>query len=174
MSISIDTDLLIDLYVNKKKSLSECGKILKVSRPTIYNRLNKLNISIRPIHISKTEEEKKARIKEYSTNYRKTDKYKQTRKSTNRAGQLKYYYGLSIEEYTILLDKQGSCCAICKTPQSKLKYRLSVDHNHTTGKVRELLCQKCNASLGLLNDDSELLRMAADYLDKHNNKESIG
>ncbi len=74
-------------------------------------------------------------------------------------------YGLSLEEYDILLLAQGGVCAICGKSQSgKRKMRLCVDHSHKTGQVRGLLCEKCNVGLGSFRDDPELLVRAARYL----------
>jgi hypothetical protein len=73
------------------------------------------------------------------------------------------YYGISLEEYNSLFDKQGGVCAICSTPPSTR--RLAVDHCHDTGKVRGLLCVKCNAGIGNLNDDVEMLKAAIKYLE---------
>lgn len=80
---------------------------------------------------------------------------------------IKRRYGISYEEYEDILEQQNNCCAICKsdTSQNNRATRgLFVDHCHTTGKVRGLLCSKCNHALGLLNDDIDLLKAAMDYL----------
>ena len=71
-------------------------------------------------------------------------------------------YGLSLEDYDILLKEQNYTCVICNCKNKKDK--LSVDHCHRTNKVRGLLCNRCNWAIGKLNDDPELLRKAADYL----------
>ncbi len=68
---------------------------------------------------------------------------------------IKYTYGLSPEEY----DAMPKECAICGTTE-----RLVVDHNHTTGEVRGVLCHKHNIGLGFFNDDPTLLLRAVDYL----------
>lgn len=88
-----------------------------------------------------------------------------------RDGQLKRRYGISSEEYEILLNKQKSKCAICKTESKKFKKGLFVDHDHKNGKIRGLLCVKCNSALGKFEDDIELLKEAIKYLDK--NKELL-
>lgn len=75
---------------------------------------------------------------------------------------LKAKYGLSLEDYTALLEKQGGRCAVCGTPPDGR--RLSVDHNHETGEVRGLLCLNCNTTLGKVGDSPEILMEAIAYL----------
>lgn len=74
--------------------------------------------------------------------------------------------GISEEIYYKLLEFQGGKCAICpsEVPWSRSD-RWAVDHNHTTGEVRGLLCVSCNNGLGRFKDDAESLRSAADYLE---------
>lgn len=92
---------------------------------------------------------------------------------TNRRRlQLKQDYGLTPEEYDELLAAQGGVCAICRQPEtttdprSQRPYvRLPVDHCHETGRVRGLLCHRCNRAIGLLRDDVDLLRAAIAYLE---------
>lgn len=72
-------------------------------------------------------------------------------------------YGLSTEQYYEMLEKQKGVCKICEQKCST-KQTLCVDHCHKTGKVRGLLCVKCNASLGMLNDDISLFYKAIEYL----------
>lgn len=74
-------------------------------------------------------------------------------------------FGISIEDYRALFAEQSGVCAICQGP-GKPEKRLSVDHNHNTGKIRGLLCDSCNHSLGLLKESPEVLRRAAEYLEK--------
>jgi hypothetical protein len=47
-----------------------------------------------------------------------------------------------------MFEDQKGCCGICKRHQSEFKKRLGVDHNHSTGKIRKLLCDRCNLGLG--------------------------
>ena len=77
---------------------------------------------------------------------------------------LKYQYGISIKDYNILFNAQNGCCKICGRHQSKLKRRLFVDHDHKTGKIRGLLCEKCNFALGLTNNSIEILQSIIRYL----------
>lgn len=71
-------------------------------------------------------------------------------------------YGITLEQFNALMSAQGGVCAICgKPPQAR---SLSVDHNHTTGAIRGLLCAACNRAIGMMRDSPGLLRKAADYL----------
>ncbi len=72
---------------------------------------------------------------------------------------LKYYYGITYEEYEQLLIKFKHTCGICPS-----KENLCVDHCHTTKKVRGILCGKCNKGLGLFKDNKEYLQKAIEYL----------
>lgn len=89
-----------------------------------------------------------------------------------RKRQLQRLYGLTVEQYDELDRFQESKCAICgnlsTTPHNKSKKirRLSVDHDHKTGRVRQLLCMNCNIGIGKFNDDPALMKKALDYLTK--------
>lgn len=68
-------------------------------------------------------------------------------------------YGLSPVAYTALVKKHGGRCAICKQ-----RKRLCIDHCHSRGHVRGLLCNNCNAGIGMFKDSKRLLRAALQYL----------
>jgi Recombination endonuclease VII len=72
-------------------------------------------------------------------------------------------YGLSLDAYTAILERQSGRCAICHDPASG-ELALAADHDHATGAIRGLLCSRCNNGLGSFRDDSALLRTAAAYL----------
>ena len=71
--------------------------------------------------------------------------------------------------YTIIKEiiPEERYCATCGIHQSELKKSLSVDHNHKTGKIRGLLCSKCNFGIGQFNDDLKLIDSVKKYLIKH-------
>lgn len=73
-------------------------------------------------------------------------------------------YGLLGNEYNDMFIKQKGRCAICNTHQVFLKRSLSVDHCHTTGKVRGLLCGSCNSAIGLLKENTKTIENAIKYL----------
>jgi hypothetical protein len=83
-----------------------------------------------------------------------------------RAANLKRVFGMTLEEYEQKAEKQGNVCAICGG-LCKSGKNLAVDHDHETGKIRDLLCGNCNVGLGKFQDNPELLIKAADYLRKH-------
>ena len=78
---------------------------------------------------------------------------------------LKLVYGLTPEEYDAMLERQGGGCAICGTTSPMPHAWFSVDHDHNTGAIRGLLCNRCNVCIGRVNDDPELLRKALTYLE---------
>lgn len=81
-----------------------------------------------------------------------------------RAANRKSVYGISSEEYQRRLLEQKGVCAICQN-SCRLGRQLAVDHNHQTGRVRGLLCSRCNFMLGQAEDDAVRLLAAARYLE---------
>jgi hypothetical protein len=77
-------------------------------------------------------------------------------------------YGLTVQEYQDLLAAQGNRCAICQRKWGRgwNGHVPHIDHCHTTGRVRGLLCGECNTAIGRFGDDPALLRRAADYLER--------
>lgn len=109
----------------------------------------------------------KDRVKAYKLKYYLANKHKAVEYNLRQ-------YNLTLSEYNILLESQNYVCKICKkTETSKScggnQKLLSVDHCHITGRVRGLLCQKCNTSLGILNEDINILTNMIIYL-KDNEK----
>lgn len=96
--------------------------------------------------------------------YGKTEHHKEKHRNST----LKRRYDISLNEYNQLLQEQNGCCAICGTTNEQMIKRMHVDHNHTTGKVRGLLCDKCNRGLGFFNDDASQLKKALEYLNENN------
>ena len=92
----------------------------------------------------------------------------------NRKAHLRSCFSMTLGQYDKLLAAQNGGCAICGSSSSHIKdarlglaaeRRLAVDHDHTTGKIRGLLCGHCNNGLGRFNHDPARLRRAADYLE---------
>lgn len=80
-------------------------------------------------------------------------------------------HGISPAEYDRLFIRQEASCAICMhmewAERNGRVFDLAVDHDHHTGNLRGLLCGKCNIGLGFFRDEPQLLRRAADYIEKH-------
>jgi Recombination endonuclease VII len=83
------------------------------------------------------------------------------KKVSDRKSRLKRKYGLTLEGFDALLESQGGGCAICGRPDVD-----NVDHDHATGRVRGILCFKCNVAIGLIDEDSDRARAAGEYLDR--------
>lgn len=82
---------------------------------------------------------------------------------------LKRLYGITLKQYEELLKLQKGVCFLCGNPpkgthSSGRPHILHVDHCHTTGKVRSLLCTKCNRGLGYFNENITLLSKAIQYI----------
>ena len=74
---------------------------------------------------------------------------------------------LTVDQYKEMMRRQNKKCAICKKVDDR---RLAVDHDHTTGTIRGLLCKNCNRAIGYFMDDIDLVEMASVYLKSHKNK----
>jgi formate dehydrogenase maturation protein FdhE len=91
-----------------------------------------------------------------------SDKEKAYRRAYQHEYQMRVKYGIDTKGYKKLLDEQNGVCAICfEVP----KTRLVIDHDHSTGQVRGLLCYNCNSGLGMFKDDKFLLASAYRYLE---------
>lgn len=77
-----------------------------------------------------------------------------------------YLYGVTAEQHAEMRVAQGNKCAICGSAPGPSR-SLATDHCHRTGRVRQLLCDKCNTGIGQFKDDPVMLRRAAEYLERH-------
>lgn len=85
------------------------------------------------------------------------------RSSGNWEKHIESTYGITAEEYSAILKFQGGVCYICRRANGTYK-RLSVDHCHSTGFVRGILCNRCNRILGHIRDDSDTAKRIDEYL----------
>jgi len=117
----------------------------------------------------------KDRIAEYGKEYRKANpekgairakKYWENNKYKCEMARIKKIFGLSQQDYEQLLFSQQGLCCICNTQLENL----NIDHCHTTGKIRGLLCKECNLALGLFKDNPTSLRKAALYIEEYNHE----
>lgn len=109
---------------------------------------------------------------QYHSAYQETYKLLPKVKETRRLQHVKRYYNLDAENYLQLVVQQKNLCAICNKPETNKNRHgdtrpLNVDHCHTTGKVRGLLCTHCNTMLGSARDNIETMLKGVDYLKLH-------
>lgn len=118
--------------------------------------LNKNRIAVR-----------KRQNRRYHERYQNDAEFRETRKIRGRA----HRFNMSVDDFTNmynrLMKEQDNCCAICGKHISTLDQAFDVDHDHLTMKLRGLLCNACNTSLGLMDDDPSRLRRAATYLENY-------
>jgi predicted flap endonuclease-1-like 5' DNA nuclease len=149
---------------NKERIKEKSSKYYAENKQRVLERMKKAH-KLNPDPARK-------RAKEFSKkNPDKLKKYQMTWKERNPEKRKLYSrnsrirtYGIEPNEYYEMLEKQGHGCAICK---AKPTYRaMNIDHNHKTGKVRGLLCDGCNLSLGHLERD-DWVKKAKQYLAKY-------
>ena len=111
-----------------------------------------------------------SRCKKCESEYNKTVNYNRENKyEYNKKWRLKYNYGITLEDYNRLLEKQNGACAICGTTSTGKRKSFYVDHDHKTNEVRGLLCNQCNSGLGNLGDNIEIIEKAIKYLEYYEN-----
>ncbi len=146
-----------DFYkdISRKSGYSYICKMCKNSYVKEYNKKNpQVRKDIYKRHKEKYPFANKERRKKY---------YKKNKDGKILDYSLRKEYGISLEKYSEIALRQNNVCAICKEPEVR-KRRLSVDHCHKTGKVRGLLCDRCNNGIARFDDNVEVLKRAIKYL----------
>lgn len=98
---------------------------------------------------------------------------KLSREDVQRNAVFRRLYGIDLATYNRMHAEQEGLCAICGQPETRKDprwdktFRLAVDHDHKTGRVRQLLCRRCNHAIGLMDDSTERLASAIAYLCRH-------
>jgi Recombination endonuclease VII len=131
----------------------------RIKRREIQRRWNTKNREKRRALTRKWHHENRTKLQQYQNRWRKENA------QLFKAIKLRYLYGLELGAYDQMVAHQDGRCAICQQ-----KDKLGVDHDHATGKVRELLCNKCNIALAHIRDDVRIARALANYLVKHGTK----
>src|SRR5574341_421370 len=151
---------------NNKKLFSQCIVCVRETNRNSYHRHRDKRLARGRVHRSIN----KDKCLEYGRLYRANNrekrkgaerKYRRNNSDSILNSTLKYKYGISLDDYRSLEKKQEGVCAICGEKEDK--GRFSVDHNHTTGSVRGLLCRACNRRLEAIEDFS-YLEKALTYL----------
>jgi hypothetical protein len=86
-----------------------------------------------------------------------------------KARALKYNYGITPEQFDAFFLSQGNCCRICKTIEPGGR-NWHVDHCHASGKIRGILCCRCNVGIGMFRNNPVILMEASSYIDDQSNK----
>lgn len=146
----------VDLFVLDKYRKDGLSCRCKDCRNTYYNNYYKNN--------PEKALEKNKKQKENRKNFYNSEKGI----VSSRKAHLKTKFGITLEEYNKLSEKQNHVCQICgKTEMNSKNKVLCIDHNHNTGEIRGLLCGLCNTALGNFLDKKELLINAIKYLEKY-------
>jgi len=143
----------IDKFYKSKTSkdgfMSQCICCIRKSHKVYYDKCNKKNFNYQ-----------KTRYKRYKENHAKRDRKTQLR------GHLRRKYSITLEDYNSMVEEQNGLCAICGRTNSKkgVFERLAVDHNHISGQIRGLLCNRCNVILGLGDEDINTFKNIISYI----------
>lgn len=147
------------------KKCSLCNKIKPISD---FSKTKQLKSGYKA-HCKKCHNEINKKYYSKKENYQRQIEWAknnpESRKKSYKKHNLKRYYGISWEEYELLLLKFNNRCGICGGKDS---INLSIDHDHATNKIRGLLCNNCNNGLGRFKDSIELLNNAIMYLKQYN------
>jgi recombinational DNA repair protein (RecF pathway) len=145
--------------LNKEAYKARARKDHETNRERNKKRMNEW----RAANIDKVLEKKK----EYYKNNKEmvlegVKRWRENNPDKVKSAKLKRAYGITLEEYNVLLEKHDNRCYACGRTDS-----LVVDHCHTTGVIRGILCNNCNSALGFVNDEIETLNRMIDYLERH-------
>lgn len=141
-----------------KKRWAEANKERKASRAKIWREFNKETIAAK--HKAYYEANKGILLAKQKARY-------ETDKESILARNRFHKYGISEEQFTVMLESQSNRCKCCKTSLKSLPlHRIHIDHCHRTGFVRGILCNQCNTTIGNAGEDPDRLRSCACYLEQ--------
>lgn len=145
-----------------KKICRLCEKLKPLSRFSYRKDSKKLRTECKDC-LNKRRKEQKGYMSWHKKN-------KHIIKHHSKKAGLKRHYGLTVEDYDLMVKSQNNRCLICKTKEPNNHGTLCVDHCHKSGAVRGLLCDKCNRGLGFFDDNLIVLKKAVKYLEKDYSK----
>jgi hypothetical protein len=162
------------------KQCKHCGEtkaldefyVSKLGRDGVRPECKACNLAARKAKYAANPEPYIARVKKWQQEnavrlnaYRREYNQRPGRKASEREGHLRRKYGITIADYERMFEEQDGACAICGQPRPEER-TLHVDHDHASGVIRGLLCFRCNQAIGSLQEEPEIFRVAADYLDR--------
>jgi len=157
--------------MSKSKICRRCGDDLPISAFDTYPKYNK-RYAKSMCTVCDREKKREWRA-ENPEKVKKQNKKSNSKRTTeqHRKSDLRKKYGMTLEDFETMIAKQGHLCAICSTDLSELNTKnVHIDHCHTNGHVRGILCRKCNVGLGFFMDNKENLRSAIEYLEANDAK----
>ena len=152
---------------NTGRAKNETGKVLT---------RREIGIRYRKSHPEKyTADARRSKRRKNDEEYRKTPAYSRAVKKYRGSDKykdrdLRFKYGISLEDKKRMLKEQKGLCGICHKPLPKAFGKCFVEHNHKTGKVRSLAHRRCNLVLGFIENTPELIAQCEAYLVKHDGK----
>ena len=158
------------------KQCSKCKKTLPItdfykrSAGSLHSACKECERAMAKAWYKKNPQYAKQKAKEWrKSNPDKVRQYRAENRRKHYLEEVKRKYNLDSETFWSIYDEQGGRCAICnkQLAWSGGKDAPHVDHCHETGRVRGVLCRKCNSGLGYFNDDLKLLKSATKYLQWH-------
>ncbi len=162
----------VEWYEHKKEYMKEWRKKNK----------DALNEKARQAYNAKKEAIQQRRRELYQLNKDKKQQYyndnkerilslRQKNRKRTKNNHLQSRYGISVEDFEKMLVEQQNKCYICYIDvQETIKKRLCIDHDHDSGKIRKLLCTKCNTALGLVAENIQILENMITYISEHKNE----
>lgn len=143
------------LYHECKKCWCAKCKNYRENNPLSDNRKKERSQEWK-LWISNNKEERKMSVNEWRK--RNPKRYKDSF--------LKRKYSITTDMYNEILNSQNNSCAICKIHESNLNYPMFIDHCHSTGRFRGLLCRNCNSGIGYFKDNISVIENSISYLEK--------
>jgi hypothetical protein len=166
-------DIIKEKIIIDEFKIKERNRHRKYYRENIIKERERLKISSQKRRSNLTDEQRirrnqKQREYNLKNNYKVSTwkrEYNLKNKDKKYQQYIKHRYGITIDIINELLLKQNNKCAICNV-EFQGSYHRNIDHDHNNGKIRQLLCRKCNRGLGCFLDNEILLQNATDYIKK--------
>ncbi|MCX6711636.1 MAG: endonuclease VII domain-containing protein [Candidatus Woesearchaeota archaeon] len=152
----------------------DCIDCVRIKRKIYLEKNKDKTKAYSKSYYNKNKELLKIKSKNFWKKIQSNPEIAKQRRLEDKNRKLKTIFGITLNQYGQMLELQNGVCAICGKEEITIDSRshktqkLSVDHDHQTGKVRGLLCAKCNKMIGLSNDDNNVLISAINYLNKYN------
>jgi len=145
-----------------RKTCKHCQnslELIRISAPGEKKRRSNYAMLRNQLMTSEQRKTKNARNSAFMRKFSKTNPIR------HKSNKLKAAYGITVEQYDEMLSVQGEVCFICRQPNASGR-SLAVDHCHSTGKIRKLLCSPCNMAIGMVKEDADRARAIASYIEE--------